>query len=101
MIDKALRRKYFHLLFLIRFFLRYIYRQIIYEKCLNATRVDRHQLVFDSDFQTLQKSTGRVLSINSFFLTNLYRTEQQLIIGISIHDNDFEQFDSLFHWVIY
>lgn len=74
-IDKAFRRKNFYLLFLSRFFLQDIYRQIISMKCLKPIRVFRSQLIKQKDFQILQNSIGKLLSLNSFFLTNLNRKQ--------------------------
>ena len=90
-IDKALRRKNFHLLFLMRFFLQDIYREIISTKSLKPIRVYRSQLIFKNDFQILENSIGKLLSFNSFFLTNLNRKQSLSFLKESTITDEFNQ----------
>ena len=87
-LDKALRRENYYLLFLMRFFLQDIYRQIIQNKSSKTIRVYRSQLFSTNDLQILRNSPGKLLSINSFFLTNLVRKQAMTFFKESIIPDD-------------
>ena len=74
-IDKALRRRNFYLLILMRFFRQDIYRELIQNKSLKPIRCYRSQLMLNSDLEILEKSLGKLFSINSLFSTNLNRKQ--------------------------
>ena len=75
LIDKGLCTKNFNILFLSRFFIQDIYKQIQQNKLLKPIRVYRTQLLTDKEFQLLEYSIGKLISINSFFITNLNKKQ--------------------------
>lgn len=86
--NKALRSKNFHILFLSRFFLQDIYRQLQQNKCLKPIRVYRSHLFDEKEFEILQNLTGKIISINSFFVTNLVRKQSLSFLKESIITDD-------------
>ncbi|CAF1144089.1 unnamed protein product [Adineta ricciae] len=73
LLNKALRTKNFHLLFLFRFFLRDVSQQLKANQCTTSIRVYRGQLLSQEELDQLTNSLGEYLSINSFFSTSLNR----------------------------
>jgi len=88
LINKALRLKNFYILFLCRFFIQDIYRQLQQNKCLKPIRVYRSQLISDQEFKILENLIGKIISINSFFVTNLVRKQSLSFFKESIITND-------------
>ncbi|CAF4597674.1 unnamed protein product, partial [Rotaria magnacalcarata] len=61
------------LLFLFRFFIRDIHKQLQELQCSTPLRVYRGQLVSNDELQTLKASLGQFISMNSFLSTSLDR----------------------------
>ena len=73
MLNKALRVQNIDLLFLFRFVIADIYRQLKQNQCQIPVRVYRGQVMSDEELNLLQQSINEFISINSFFSTSLDR----------------------------
>jgi tetratricopeptide (TPR) repeat protein len=91
LLIKALRLKNFFILFLSRFFLQDIYRQLQQNKSSKPIRVYRSQLFTKDYFQILENSIGKLISINSFLLTNLVRKQALSFLKESIITDDIQR----------
>ncbi|CAF1058051.1 unnamed protein product [Adineta ricciae] len=67
MLNKALRTQDIDLLFLFRFAIGDIYRQLKSHQCQSPVHVYRGQLMSKTELETLKKSANQLISINSFF----------------------------------
>ncbi|CAF1984767.1 unnamed protein product [Rotaria magnacalcarata] len=70
MLNKALRTQNTELLFLLRFLIRDIYRQLKTNQCQEKIRAYRYQPMSQDELKTLQRTIGHFISINSFFSTS-------------------------------
>ncbi len=74
LLNKALRVQNVDLIYLFRFFIRDINHQLKeLNKCSSPIHVYRGQLMVQDELQILKDSTGKYISINSFFSTSLNR----------------------------
>ena len=89
LINKAIREKNFDILFSSRFFFHDIHKQIEIHKCLKPVRVYRSQLITDQQLKTLKDSIGKIISINSFILTNLIRKQSLSYLKQTMICDDF------------
>ncbi|CAF1360255.1 unnamed protein product [Rotaria sordida] len=89
LINKALRIKNFHILFLSRFYFQDIYQQLEKYKCLKSIRVYRSYHLSTNQLNLFQNSIGKIISINSFFLTNLNRRQSISYFKESILNDDY------------
>ncbi|CAF1212797.1 unnamed protein product [Adineta steineri] len=70
MLNKALRVQNIHLLYLFRFLIRHIGKQLTKNRCQTSIRVYRAQLMTNNEIEMMQNSLGEFISINSFFSTS-------------------------------
>ncbi|CAF1278691.1 unnamed protein product [Rotaria magnacalcarata] len=73
LLNKALRVQNIDLIYLFRFFIRDLHRQLLQYQCASSIRVYRGQLMFQDELQILKDSIGQYISINSFLSTSLNR----------------------------
>lgn len=73
LLNKALRVQNIDILFLLRFFIRDIGRQLEDNKCSMPIRVYRAQQMSIEEIQALKNSVGEFISMNSFLSTSLNR----------------------------
>ncbi len=71
MLNKALRTQDIELLFLFRFLINDIYKQLKQFQCRSSIRVHRGQAISRDELEILRKSTKKLISINSFFSTSI------------------------------
>jgi tetratricopeptide (TPR) repeat protein len=69
MLNKALRTQNIDILFLFRFFIRDIRRELERYQCRLPIRVYRGQVLSNDELNKLRNSIGQFISINSFFST--------------------------------
>ena len=86
LLNKALRVQNIDLIYLFRFFIRDIQKQLEKNKCTSTIRVYRGQLMSKDEIEILKNSIGEFISINSFFSTSLNR---QLSSFVFINDRFF------------
>lgn len=72
-LNKALRMQDVDILYLFRFFIRDLERQIDQHRCTSCITVYRGQLVSNSELDTLKDSIGEFISMNSFLSTSIDR----------------------------
>lgn len=77
LLNKALRTQNTDVLYLFRFFLIDIERQLETNRCSETVRVYRSQLISKDELSILKQSVNQLISINSFLSTSL-RREQAL-----------------------
>ena len=70
MLNKALRQQDIELLFLFRFLIRDIHKQLKCSQYSRSIRVYRGQAIQSDELQRLRQSIGQLISINSFFSTS-------------------------------
>lgn len=73
MLNRALRAQNIHLLFLFRFLIRDLESQLIDNQCQSRITVYRGQLMWAKEFESLKRSSGELISINSYLSTSLNR----------------------------
>lgn len=73
LLNKALRVQNIQLIYLFRFFIRDLYKQLCTHRCPAIIRVYRGQLMVNDELQILKNSVGKYISINSFFSTSFNR----------------------------
>ena len=73
MVNKALRIQNIDVLFLFRFVINDIYEQLKQHQCQSTVRAYRGQVMSNDELEILQRSIGKLVSINSFFSTSLDR----------------------------
>ena len=78
LLNKALRTRNIDLLYLFRFFIADIERQLDLNKCSKPVCVYRGQLISNEELMILQESVGKLISINSFLSTSIDK-EQALV----------------------
>ena len=75
MLNKALRVQNIDLLFLFRFVIGDIYRQLKQNQCQSLVRVYRGQVMSNDELNIIRQSINEFISINSFFSTSLDRSK--------------------------
>ncbi|CAF1302278.1 unnamed protein product [Rotaria sordida] len=75
LLNKALRIQNIDLLFLFRFFICDIEKQLKLSQCSSSIHVYRGQLISIDELNQLKMSLGEYISINSFFSTSLNRQQ--------------------------
>jgi tetratricopeptide (TPR) repeat protein len=75
LLNKALRMQNTDMLFLFRFFIRDIERQLEQYKCSSSIRVYRGQLISNDELKVLNNSIGQFISMNSFLSTSVDRKQ--------------------------
>ncbi len=73
MMNKALRVQNIDMLFLFRFFIRDIHRELERNQCRSPIDVYRGQVLSNDELNNLRNSVGDFISINSFFSTTTNR----------------------------
>ena len=73
LLNKALRTANTDMLFLFRFFIRDIERQLEEHRCPQTVHVYRGQVISKAELQILKQSKGQFISMNSFLSTSLAR----------------------------
>ncbi|CAF0854292.1 unnamed protein product [Rotaria sordida] len=88
LLNKALRIQNIGLLFVFRFFIYDIQRQLEIDQCSQAIRIYRGQLMSQDEIKELENSIGDHISINSFFSTSLNKNYVIFLMGDvnSIHN---------------
>ncbi len=81
LLNKALRLQNIELLFLLRFFIRDIYRELTRNQCQSSVKVYRGQLMSSEEVETLKKSIDDLVSMNSFFSTSFDREKAEFYLG--------------------
>ncbi|CAF1514581.1 unnamed protein product, partial [Adineta steineri] len=88
LLNKALRMENIDLLFLFRFFIRDIRRQLENNQFSSSVRVYRGQSMSNDELQTIKDSIGGFISINSFFSTSIDRDQALSFLRSSAALND-------------
>jgi tetratricopeptide (TPR) repeat protein len=88
MLNKALRTQNIDLLFLFRFVIYDIYRQLKQNQSQSSVRVYRGQEISDDELGALRQSIGGFISINSFFSTSASRHKALGFSNSSTVSND-------------
>ncbi|UJR07965.1 hypothetical protein I4U23_012244 [Adineta vaga] len=91
MLNKALRVPNIDILFLFRFVIRDIYRELQRLQCQSSIRVYRGQVLSYDELKELRKSIGKMISINSFFSTTVNRDAARQFLINSVGFNDLER----------
>lgn len=73
LLNKALRVQNIQLIYLFRFFIRDLHKQLCTHRCPTTIYVYRGQLMVNEELQILKNSVGKYISINSFFSTSFNR----------------------------
>ena len=91
MLNKALRVQNIHLLFLFRFFIRHVEKQLKKIKCSSPVCVYRAQLMSNNEIEMLKNSLGEFISINSFFSTSFDYNKALSFFSNDDNLNDFKR----------
>ena len=91
MLNKALRTQNIDILFLFRFFIRDICRQLERNQCQKPILSYRGQVLSNDELDNLKKSVGKLISINSFFSTTSYHCGALEFLSTSKPSNDLRQ----------
>ncbi len=70
-LNKALRKQDIHMLYLFRWFIVDIHRELVRYQCQCPIRVYRGQLMSNSEVDRLKMSIGKLISFNSFLSASL------------------------------
>ncbi|CAF2947885.1 unnamed protein product [Rotaria sp. Silwood2] len=87
LVNKALRILNVDLLFLCRFFIRDIQKQLEQRQCSSFVHLYRCQLMSIEEIQLLQKSIGKYVAMNSYLSTSVNRRQALSFLDYS---SDFE-----------
>ncbi|CAF3513860.1 unnamed protein product [Rotaria sp. Silwood1] len=90
-LNKALRTQNIELLFLFRFFIHDIGRQLEQHRALSPLHIYRGQLMSTDELKVLQNSVGKFISINSFFSTTVDRDVALFFLGDSSGNDDLQR----------
>ena len=90
-LNKALRVQNIDLLFLFRFFIRDIERQLDSNRCTSSIHIYRGQLMSKDEVDMLKNNVNEFISINSFLSTSLNRELALFFLADSNVSNDFER----------
>lgn len=88
MVNKALRTHSIHLLYLYRFFIVDLIRQLRQRQCKTAVNAYRGQYLSDEELVLLEGCIGKMISINSFLSTSARRDVALGFIGDQQVAND-------------
>ncbi|UJR19735.1 hypothetical protein I4U23_022869 [Adineta vaga] len=91
LLNKALREQNIDLLFLFRFFIRDIERELNQYRCSSSLLLYRAQLMSNKELQVLQDSIGQLISMNSFLSTSINRSLATFYLGESIVNDDLQR----------
>ncbi len=90
-LNKALRIQNIDWLFLFRFFIRDLGRQLEQHRCLLPVRIYRGQFMSNDELKSLRDAVGQFISINSFFSTTIDRDVALFFLGDSEAPNGFQR----------
>jgi tetratricopeptide (TPR) repeat protein len=90
LLNKALRIQNLDLMFLLRFFIRDMERQLKENQFLSSIKVYRYQLMANGELEILRNSIGQFISINNFLLTNANRTSVLPHSKLPLNNNDYQ-----------
>jgi tetratricopeptide (TPR) repeat protein len=90
LLNKALRIQNIDLLFLLRFFIHDMEKQLKQCQCLTTVKVYRYQLILNQELEVLRNSIGQFISINNFLLTNVNRNSVLPHSKLPSNDNDYQ-----------
>lgn len=88
MLNKALRTQDIDLLFLFRFFLRDLQKQLKLNQMASSIRVYRAQLISSNELEMMKQGIGHYLSMNSFLSTSIDRQLALFLLGDSNTSSD-------------
>jgi tetratricopeptide (TPR) repeat protein len=91
LLNKALRVQNIDLLFLFRFFIRDIRKQLEQFKCSTSICVYRGQLISNEELQALKTSIGQFITMNSFLSTSLDRRLALSFLTSSTSSDDLQR----------
>ncbi|CAF3624815.1 unnamed protein product [Rotaria sordida] len=91
LLNKALRTQDIDLLFLFRFFMCDIQKQLQKLQCSTFLRVYRGQVISKDELDTLKTSTGQFISMNSFLSTSLDRRLALSFLSSSTISDDLQR----------
>lgn len=91
MLNKALRIQNINILFLLRSFIRHIYKKLKHYQCLSQIQVYRGQLMSTDELSTLEHSIGELISINSFLSTSTDREIARSFLGDQSPSDDLQR----------
>lgn len=74
-LNKSIRNDHFYILFLIRFFIQDLNKQIHSNRIQKSIRIYKSQILSKEQFETLQDSLGHFITIKSFLKTNLNKKQ--------------------------
>ena len=90
-LNKALRVQNIDLLFLLRFFIRDIEKQLHRQRCLEPIHVYRGQLMSKWELNALQNSINKLISVNSFLSTSRISDVALMYLQHDAKDSMFER----------
>ena len=91
MLNKALRVQNIDLLFLFRFVIGDMCRQLQQNQYQSRVRVYRGQVMSKDELNILERSIGDFISINSFFSTSIDRHKASGFLNSSVVSNDLDR----------
>ncbi|CAF1340244.1 unnamed protein product [Adineta ricciae] len=91
LLNKALRVQNIDLLYLFRFFIRDIEQLLAKNKCKVPIRVFRAQVMSKAEIRLLNRSVGKIISMNSFLSTSLNRQRARSFLSLADITNDVEE----------
>lgn len=88
LLNKAFRIQDIDSLFLFRFFIRDLKKQLELHRCTEPVHVYRGQLMSKNELAHLKQSVGQIISMNSFISTSLSKDVALHLIGMTdVNDN--------------
>ena len=91
LLNKALRIQNIDILYLFRFLIRDIGKQLEENKCQSLVHVYRGQIMSNDEIQLLKESVGKMISMNSFLSTSLNRQRAKSFLSTTDCSNDLKQ----------
>ncbi|CAF1200358.1 unnamed protein product [Didymodactylos carnosus] len=91
LMNKALRVQNIDLLFLFRFFMRDIRKQLEQHRCSSSVRLYHDQLISNEELQTPKDSIGQLISVNSFLSTSISRQLALSFLELSTISDDLQR----------
>lgn len=91
LLNKALRVQNIDLLYLFRFFIRDLRNALEQHKCSSVMSSYRAQRMLREEIDTLRKSVGEFISMNSFFSTSINRNEARRFWQFETVQDDIEE----------
>lgn len=90
-LNKALSMENINLLILFRFFLRDIQQQIELNQYSSSIRLYQYQYILNDQLELLKNSIGNLISIKTFFLTDINRpcdlNHERILFEINVNSN--------------